>query len=75
MNQITVHDPLKTQLDNLDMPVEVVDETGRQLGHFLPRRATAISDECPYSETELAQMRDEQGGRSLPEIWKSLGAI
>ena len=72
MNRITVHDPLKTQLDGLAEPVEVVDETGRRLGHFVPSLATTASDDCPYSSEELERMRGEEGGRPLAEVWKSL---
>ncbi len=72
MNRITVHEPLKTQLDGLAEPVEVVDETGRRLGHFVPSLAMMASDECPYSREELERMRGEEGGRPLGEVWKSL---
>jgi hypothetical protein len=74
MNRITVGEQLTSQLENLALPVEVVDEAGRSLGHFVPRAATRTSDDCPYSPEELDSMRAEQGGRPLPEIWKSLGA-
>ncbi len=74
MNRITVDDPLKRQLDGLAEPVEVVDEAGRRLGHFVPALATMASDECPYSTDELERMRREEGGRPLPQIWKSLDA-
>jgi len=74
MNRITVEGPIKAQLDGLALPVELVDETGRRLGHFVPAAPTVASDDCPYSSAELERMRAEQGGRTLPEIWKSLGA-
>ena len=74
MNRITVGQTLTTQLEDLAVPVEVVDETGRRLGHFVPRMATNSSDDCPYAPDELDAMRAGQGGRPLPEIWRSLGA-
>mgnify|MGYP001827051714 CR=1 FL=1 len=74
MNRITVRDPLKTQLDGLAEPVEVVDESGRRLGHFVPSLATMASDDCPYSSEELERMRGEEGGRPLRGLWKSLEA-
>ena len=74
MNRITVVDPLKKQLDDLAEPVEVVDETGRRHGHFVPKLATTASDACPYTPEELQRMRSEEGGRPLPEIWKSFRA-
>ncbi len=73
MNQIMVDSPLGAQLAGLAQPVEVVDETGRSLGHFVPAQATATSDDCPYTPEELARMRNAEGGRPLREIWKSLG--
>jgi hypothetical protein len=30
-------------------------------------------DRCPYTPDELATMRREEGGRTLAEIWRSLG--
>ena len=74
MNRIIVASPLKAQLIGLGQPVEVVDETGVSLGHFVPAKATIVSDNCPYSAEELARMRSEEGGRPLAEIWTSLGA-
>jgi hypothetical protein len=74
MNKIMVEGPMKAQLDGLAVPVEVVDETGRWLGHFVPAAATLAADECPHSPDELERMHVEKGGRTLSEIWKSLGA-
>jgi len=72
MNRITVDRPLTAQLEGLAAPVEVVDEMGRPLGHFVPRLATTTSDDCPYGPDELDAMRSEQGVRPLSEIWRSL---
>jgi hypothetical protein len=74
VNQITVASPLKAQLAGLVQSVEVVDETGCSLGHFVPTGATVVSDDCPYTAEELARMRGAEGGRPLADIWKSLGA-
>ena len=74
MNRITVREPLKGELDAVAQPVELIDEAGRRLGHFVPARIAAPDDDCPYSQKELDQMHSERGGRRLMEIWKSLGA-
>ncbi len=74
MNRVTVGDSLKSQLDGLAAPVEVVDESGRPLGHFVPRTSMSTPDNCPYSIDELDAMRSESGGRTLAEVWKTLGA-
>lgn len=74
MNRITVDNSLRSELDRLDEPAEIVDQTGRRLGHFVPTAATIASDNCPYSPEDLKQMRSEEGGRTLPDILRSLGA-
>ena len=73
MNRIIVYEPLKGQLGGAAQPVELVDESGRRLGHFVPTRIAEPADECPYSPEQLDEMRSERGGRPLKEIWKSLG--
>jgi hypothetical protein len=73
MNRLMVDRPLTAQLAGLAQPVEVVDDTGRSLGHFLPTQAAISSDDCPYSAEDLARMRSAEGGRPLAEIWKLLG--
>lgn len=74
MNQITIDSSLKDQFAGLVGPVEVVDERGCSLGRFVPMQAMIVSDDCPYSVEELSKMQSEKGGRTLAEIWKSLGA-
>jgi hypothetical protein len=74
MNQIVVDSPLGAKFQELVQPAEVVDAAGRRLGLFVPSRATGAPDDCPYSAEDLERMRGEPGGRTLPEIWKSLGA-
>ncbi len=79
MTKIIVDDALRNQLDGFDAPVEFRDQSGRTLGHFVPvsafRKHQLALDECPYSEEELARMEQETDGRTLAEIWKSLGRI
>lgn len=73
MNRIVVSDPLRDALDGVALPVELIDDTGRRLGHFVPAaRDAGANDECPYAPEALAQMRAETGGRPLTEIWESL---
>lgn len=74
MNRITVHNSLRSELDRLEEPVEIVDETGRRLGHFVPAAVPIASDNCPYSPEDLKRMRSEESGRSLPDILRSLDA-
>jgi hypothetical protein len=74
VNRIIVSEPLKGELDGFARPVELIDESGKRLGHFVPAIITAAGDDCPYSPDELLEMRSERGGRSLKEIWGALGA-
>ncbi|NUQ63577.1 MAG: hypothetical protein HUU20_13965 [Pirellulales bacterium] len=74
MNRITVYEPLKGELDAVAQPVELIDEAGKRLGHFVPARITSPGEECPYSLEGLEHMQSEVGGRPLKEIWTSLGA-
>jgi hypothetical protein len=72
-----VDELLRSQLDGLALPVEICDETGHTLGRFLPERVyqqqQLALDGCPYTAEQLAGMQQESGGRSLAEIWKSVG--
>jgi hypothetical protein len=74
---VVIDADLRARLRGLNMPLELLDETGHVLGHFTPAFRPADADElmksCPYSEEELEQFRREPGGRTLAEIWKSLG--
>jgi hypothetical protein len=72
MNRVTIDYHTSTQLGGLSQPVEVFDEDGNLLGHFVPKASLDPSASCPYSDEELARMRDEKGGRFLREVWDSI---
>ncbi len=76
MEKVVVDNAIQKKLEGFTAPVEFCDRHGRILGHFLPLAAspkTYSADRCPYTEDELAQMQHERAGRTLDEIWKSLG--
>lgn len=79
MGKLTLDSDLRTKLNGLDEPIEVCDESGHTIGHFLPAALydemlyRSLAKESPHSEEELKRRREETGGRSLSEIWKSLG--
>ena len=73
MNRITVHEPLIGELNAAIQPVELIDEAGRRLDHFVPASIPATGGDCPYTADELDQTQSEQAGRTLKEIWQSLG--
>lgn len=79
MKKVTLDPNLRSQLNGLTEELEVCDDSGRTLGHFLPAELyqkliyAAAEAACPYSEEELERMSQETGGRPLAEIWKELG--
>jgi hypothetical protein len=77
MTRIVADLALRRQLNGLKSPVEVCDESGRTMGHYLPEadyKALLYSTiDLPLSQEEITRRRQERGGRTLSEIWKSLG--
>jgi hypothetical protein len=79
MGRLTLDPQLRAKLNGLNEQVEVYDENGGIVGHFLPASAyqkllcAAAEAACPYTKEELAQFHQQTGGRSLAEIWKTLG--
>lgn len=72
MNRVTIDYHTSTQFGGLSQPVEVFDEGGNLLGHFVPKVSLELSASCPYFDEELARMRNEKGGRFLREVWDSI---
>jgi hypothetical protein len=72
MNRLTIDHHASSQFGGVSEPVEVFDENGNLLGHFVPKASLDPSASCPYSEADLARMRAETGGRFLTEIWGSM---
>ncbi|HET6878717.1 MAG TPA: hypothetical protein VFI31_01025 [Pirellulales bacterium] len=79
MTRLTLDADLRSKLNGFDKPVEVCDESGQTLGHFLPSPLydelfyAALSAECAHSKEELRRRHHETGGRTLAEIWRDLG--
>jgi hypothetical protein len=78
--QTIVLDPeLRAKLKGLDQEVEFRDESGKTLGHSVPKALyrnmlyAAVRAACPRSKKEQELRRRETGGRPLAEFWKSLG--
>jgi hypothetical protein len=78
MRKVIVDPALKVKLHGLNEQVELCDENGQTLGHFLPLQTyhklvyAAVAAACPFSEEELQRRERETGARSLAEIWKRL---
>ena len=79
MGRLTLDPDLRNKLNGLNEPIEVCDEAGHTVGHFLPADLyedlfyKALAAESPHSKEELKRRHHETGGRSLAEIWRSLG--
>ncbi|MEX2120852.1 MAG: hypothetical protein WD847_14770 [Pirellulales bacterium] len=77
MVKLIVDEALGRELNSVQGPVALCDPSGRVLGHFVPlstlREQQQAMDECPYTEAELERLERQTGGRTLAEIWKSLG--
>jgi hypothetical protein len=66
----------RAKLHNLDDLLELQDESGQVLGHFLPLNHRANGSglpASPHSDEEIELLRQQKGGRPLAEIWKTLG--
>jgi hypothetical protein len=77
VSKIVLDSDLRSRLNGLNEHLEVCDEQGHTVGHFLPaemyQQLMYASVQIPYSEDEIKRRRAETGGRSLAEFWKSLG--
>jgi hypothetical protein len=79
MTQITADPALRSRLNGLDEHLEIRDEQGRTIGHFVPQAIyeelfyRVLAAESGHSKEELKRRHRETGGQSLAEIWKSLG--
>jgi hypothetical protein len=77
MTKVTLDSHLRAKLNGLNEQLEVCDEAGKTVGHFLPdsvyMRLLYDAINARVTDEELRQAADEPGGRSLAEIWQSLG--
>ncbi len=79
MKKVTLDSALQSKLNGLGEELEVCDEAGKTLGHFLPAELyrkliyAAVEAACPFDQEELEKRRHEGGGKPLAEIWKNLG--
>ena len=77
MSQVTLDNDLRAKLNGLNQHIEVRDEEGNVVGHFLPRalfRELLLAwADVHFPIEEMERRRQDPGGRSLAEIWKSLG--
>ena len=74
MTQIIVDSTIRSKLRDLQEEIELVDKSGRILGHFRPaaNRARENSREPKISGAEVRRRLKQGGGRTLPEILADL---
>jgi len=77
MTRITIDPSTVEKLKDVHEMVELRDELGRVVGHFLPGPPRDAEGKIiePYSEEELERRSQEQGGRSLQEILADLSKV
>jgi hypothetical protein len=77
MSKVILDPSLRAKLNNLEHELEHCDEHGHTLGHFLPaavyQELLLAWADAHITEEELERRRREPRGRTLAEIWKSLG--
>ena len=76
MTRLIVDEKLRAQLKGLSGELEFRDESGRNLGRFLPAEQYSALVYCRerdhLSDEEVERARQQPGGRSLKEIWTRL---
>jgi hypothetical protein len=77
MTKVTLDPQLRAKLNGLNEQLEICDEAGKTVGHFLPAsvymRLLYDAINARVTDEELRQADEEPGGCSLAEIWQRLG--
>jgi hypothetical protein len=77
MSRVVLDSQLRSKLNGLTEQVEFCDESGATVGRFVPeslyRELLVAWSRTHLSDEELERRRQEPRGRTLAEIWKSLG--
>lgn len=77
MTKVILGPELREKFNGLNDQLEICDESGKTLGHFLPEglyreMVNAYLDNL-FPKEELDEARKQTTGRTLPEIWRRLG--
>ncbi len=77
MSTIVLDADLRAKLNGLNEEVDVRDEAGNIVGHFVPHekyhRMLCKTIDIPFSKEEIERMRKSGGGSTLAEFWKKMG--
>ncbi len=74
MQRLVVDVGIAGQLYGLSDPVELCDESGRVLGHFMPGRQGTSDLSIPFSDEELARREQETRVCTTEELLARLRA-
>ncbi len=76
MTKVIVDAALRSRLHNLDSALELCDEDGRTLGHFVPApedlRWAYDWARTAFTEDEIERAQQEEGGRTTAEVLERL---
>jgi hypothetical protein len=77
MSGITIDADTVAKLKSVREMVELRDDAGRIVGHFLPGPPRDANGQIivPISEEELERRSQERGGRSLKDIMNDLSKL
>jgi hypothetical protein len=77
MTRITIDADTVLKLSNVREMVELRDEAGKIVGHFLPGPPRDVKGQIvvPFSEEELERRSQERGGRPLKDILSDLSKL
>ena len=77
MTRITIDADTVAKLKDVRNMVELRDEAGRIVGHFLPGPLRDANGQIivPFSEEELERRSQERGGRPLKDILSDLSKL
>ena len=77
MTRITIDADTVAKLKDVRNMVELRDEAGRIVGHFLPGPPRDANGQIivPFSEEELERRSQERGGRPLKDILSDLSKL
>jgi hypothetical protein len=77
MSKLVLDANLRAKLNGLNEQVEVLDEQGKSVGHFVPediyQKLACAWANAQVRDDELSKASKETGGRTLAHIWKDLG--
>jgi hypothetical protein len=78
MTKVTVDDVFRSKPSGLNDDVELCDESGQTLGHFVPEdlynKLMYAWLKAQNTDEEVERLRKQTGGRPLAAIWKRLEA-